>query len=35
MSEQKPNSDKFEAGLKTRKAVLGDVYVDALSESNW
>ena len=23
MSEQKPRSDKFEAGLKTRKAVLG------------
>ncbi len=29
MSEQKPRSDKFEAGLKTRKAVLGDAYVDA------
>ena len=24
MSEKKPRSDKFEAGLKTRKAVLGD-----------
>ncbi len=29
MSEKKPRSDKFEAGLKTRKAVLGDAYVDA------
>ena len=34
MSEQKPRSYKFEVGLKTRKVILGDVYVDALSESN-
>lgn len=29
MTEQKHRSEKFEAGLKTRKAVLGDAYVDA------
>ncbi len=29
MTDQQARSDKFEAGLKTRKAVLGDAYVDA------
>ena len=29
MSDSKHQSEKFEAGLKTGKAVLGDAYVDA------
>lgn len=29
MSDSNKPSEKFEAGLKTRKAVLGDAYVDA------
>ena len=29
MTDQQARSDKFEAGLKTRKAGLGDAYVDA------
>ncbi|HIG36917.1 MAG TPA: 4-carboxymuconolactone decarboxylase [Oceanospirillaceae bacterium] len=29
MTDLRDRSEKFEAGLKTRKAVLGDAYVDA------
>ena len=28
MPEKKPRSEKFERGLKTRRAVVGDAYVD-------
>ena len=39
MSASKPRSEKFERGLKTRRAVLGDDYVDRSLEQaddfNW
>ncbi len=39
MSEKKPRGEKFERGLATRRAVLGDTYVDrsldAADDFNW
>ena len=39
MTEGKPRGDKFERGLKTRRSVLGDPYVDrslaAAGEFDW
>ncbi len=39
MSKDKPRSAKFESGLKTRRKVLGDAYVDkalsAADDFNW
>ncbi len=39
MSEEKPRGEKFERGLATRRAVLGDTYVDrslgAADDFNW
>ncbi|KJC61269.1 4-carboxymuconolactone decarboxylase [Bradyrhizobium sp. LTSPM299] len=39
MSETKPRGEKFERGLKTRRAVLGDAYVErsleAADDFNW
>jgi 4-carboxymuconolactone decarboxylase len=39
MSETKPRGEKFDRGLKTRRDVLGDAYVDkslaAANEFNW
>jgi 4-carboxymuconolactone decarboxylase len=39
MTKTKPRSDKFERGLKTRRSVLGDAYVDrslsSADDFNW
>jgi 4-carboxymuconolactone decarboxylase len=39
MKDEKPTGEKFERGLKTRRSVLGDAYVDrsltTANEFNW